>query len=106
MTRLTLFGNTLALDPNAFGDANEMTTLPDIPDADDWTQRLKETPYDPREAIRQEHESWLAELEGLAVEAIATGDWTPVCQHLNGIMAWQDGKLARCPKSQKPALTN
>ena len=45
---------------------------------DDWTQRLKETPPDPLEYIRQVHESWLAELEGLAVEAIATNDWSQV----------------------------
>lgn len=37
----------------------------------DATQRLKENPPDPLEDIRQEHESWLAELEGLAVQAIA-----------------------------------
>jgi len=74
------------------------------PDLDDWCQRLKETPYDPLEDIRQEHESWLAELEGLAVKAIASGNWTPVLEHLNEIMAWQDRKLPRCPKSQKPAL--
>jgi hypothetical protein len=53
-----------------------------IPDLDDWTQRLKETPYDPLEDIRQEHESWLAELEGLAVEALASGIWEPVYSHI------------------------
>lgn len=53
-----------------------------IPNLDDWTQRLKETPYDPREDIRQEHESWLAELEGLAVEAIAKGNWEPIYNHI------------------------
>ena len=53
-----------------------------IPDLDDWTQRLKETPYDPLEDIRQEHETWLAELEGLAVEALASGDWNNFYQHL------------------------
>lgn len=57
------------------------------------------------EAIRQEHETWLAELEGLAVQAIATGDWTPVLEHLNEIMAWQDAKLHEAQRS-KPALTN
>lgn len=70
------------------------------PDLDDWCQRLKETPYDPLEDVRQEHETWLAELEGLAVEAIVIGDWTPVLEHLNEIMAWQDGKLPRCPKAK------
>jgi hypothetical protein len=34
------------------------------------------------EAIRQEHESWLAELEGLAVEAIASNNWDAFYQHL------------------------
>ncbi len=45
---------------------------------DDWTQRLKENPPDPLEYIRQVHESWLTELEGLAVKAIATNDWSQV----------------------------
>jgi hypothetical protein len=52
------------------------------------------------EAIRQEHESFLTQLEALAVQAIATNDWTPVLEHLNEIMAWQDGKLPRCPKAK------
>jgi hypothetical protein len=34
------------------------------------------------EAIRQEHESWLGELEGLAVEAIATNNWDAFYAHL------------------------
>jgi hypothetical protein len=46
------------------------------------TQRLKEDPPDPLEYIRQVHESWLAELEGLAVEAIATNDWTTFYAHV------------------------
>ena len=74
-----------------------------IPDLDDWTQRLKETPYDPLEEVRQEHETWLAELEGLAVEAIADGNWTPVLEHLNEIMAWQDGKLHEAQKQKASA---
>jgi len=52
------------------------------PNTEDWTQRLKENPPDPLEDIRQEHESWLAELEGLAVEAIATNDWTTFYAHV------------------------
>lgn len=52
------------------------------PTLDDWTQRLKENPPDPLEEIRQEHETWLAELEGLAVEAIATNDWTAFYAHV------------------------
>jgi len=74
-----------------------------IPDLDGWTQRLKENPPDPLEDIRQEHESWLAELEGLAVEAIASGNWSPVLEHLNEIMAWQDGKLHEAQKSKASA---
>ena len=54
-----------------------------IPDLDDWTQRLKENPPDPLEEIRQEHEGFLSELEGLAVMAIATGDWSPVRDLIN-----------------------
>jgi hypothetical protein len=34
------------------------------------------------EAIRQEHESWLAELEGLAVEAIASNNWDAFYAHV------------------------
>jgi len=37
---------------------------------------------DPLEYIRQVHESWLTELEGLAVEAIATNDWTTFYAHV------------------------
>jgi hypothetical protein len=52
------------------------------------------------EAIRQEHEAFLTQLEALSVQAIATNDWTPVLDHLNEIMTWQDGKLPRCPKAK------
>jgi hypothetical protein len=34
------------------------------------------------EAIRQEHESWLNELEGLAVRAIVTNNWDAFYAHL------------------------
>jgi hypothetical protein len=34
------------------------------------------------EAIRQEHESWLAELEGLAVQAIASNNWNAFYSHV------------------------
>jgi hypothetical protein len=34
------------------------------------------------EAIRQEHETWLNELEGLAVEAIACNDWDAFYAHV------------------------
>jgi hypothetical protein len=36
-----------------------------------------------KEAIRQEHESWLTELEALAVQAIASRDWSPVIDFIN-----------------------
>ena len=42
------------------------------------------------EAVRQEHESWLAELEGLAVEAIATNDWTAFYAHVVDFQNEQD----------------
>jgi len=34
------------------------------------------------EAIRQEHETWLAELEGLAVQAIASNNWDAFYAHV------------------------
>jgi len=34
------------------------------------------------EFIRQIHETWLNELEGIAVEAIASNDWTALYTHL------------------------
>jgi hypothetical protein len=41
---------------------------------------MNETPD--LEAVRQEHESWLAELEGLAVEAIASYNWDAFYAHV------------------------
>jgi hypothetical protein len=32
--------------------------------------------------ISQQHEAWLNELEGLAIEAIATNDWTAFYTHV------------------------
>jgi hypothetical protein len=55
------------------------------------------------EAIRQEHQAFLTQLEALAVQAIATNDWTPVLEHLNEIMAWQDGKLHEAQKQKANA---
>ncbi len=49
--------------------------------------------------IRQIHESWLAELEGLAVEAIASANWSPVLEHLNEMRAWQDSQLSEAQKA-------
>lgn len=57
--------------------------------ADDWTQRLKENPPEPEltpeqmEAIRQEHEAFLTQLEALAVNAIAKGYWDDVYDFIN-----------------------
>jgi hypothetical protein len=63
-------------------------------------QQLHENPLDPLEEIRQEHESWLGQLEGLAVEAIAFGDWTPVLEHISEVMTWQDAKLHEAQKQK------
>jgi hypothetical protein len=49
---------------------------------DDWCQRCKETPYDPLAEIRAEHETFLTELESLAVFAIATNDWEAFYAHV------------------------
>jgi hypothetical protein len=35
------------------------------------------------EAIRQEHEPFLSKLEALAVQALFTGDWSEVYDHIN-----------------------
>jgi hypothetical protein len=53
-----------------------------VPDLDDATQRVKENPPDSLDYLRQVHEEWLNELEGLAIEAIASGDWTAVYFHI------------------------
>jgi hypothetical protein len=37
---------------------------------------------EPLEAIRQEHEGFLTQLEALAVEAIASSDWSEVYDHI------------------------
>ena len=42
----------------------------------------KSKPDEHLEAIRQEHESFLTQLEALAVIAIATNDWDAFYQHL------------------------
>jgi len=49
---------------------------------EDDPQRLKEIPSDSLEEIRQQYESFLTELEALAVEAIATNDWNDFYRHL------------------------
>lgn len=57
---------------------NELTTA----DQDDWCQRLAE--------IRQLHESFLNDLEGLAVEAIASNDWNAFYAHLIDFQSQHD----------------
>jgi hypothetical protein len=57
---------------------------------DDWTQRLKENPPDPLEYIRQVHEEWLTELEGLAVEAITSNNWDAFYAHVVGFQNEHD----------------
>lgn len=64
------------------GITGECLTTDDV-DPDNWCQRLKETPYDPQEDIRQEHEPFLTQLEALAVNALASGDWDAVYDFLN-----------------------
>ncbi len=54
----------------------------DLTIADDCTQRLKESPLDPLEEIRQEYEGFLTELEALAVQALATNNWDAFYAHL------------------------
>jgi hypothetical protein len=75
-----------------------------ILDLGDAPQHLKEIPSDSLEEIRQQHESFLAELEALAVQAIASANWTPVLEHLNEIMAWQDSQLHESQKASTKSL--
>jgi hypothetical protein len=56
------------------------------------------------EFVRQIHESWLTELEGLAVKAIASTNWSPVLDHLNEMMAWQDSQLHEAQKASGDEL--
>lgn len=69
------------------GVTGECLTTDDV-DPEDGTQRLKENPPEPElspeqmEAIRQEHEGFLTQLEALAVNAIAKGYWDEVYDHI------------------------
>lgn len=71
------------------GECLTTEDLPEIPDADDSTQRLKENPQElgllPEEieSIRQQHEGFLTQLEALAVLAIAKGYWDEVYDFIN-----------------------
>jgi hypothetical protein len=66
------------------GITGDCLTTEDEATQDDWCQRLKENPPEPElppeeiEAIRQQHEAFLTQLEGLAVKAIAKGYWDEV----------------------------
>ncbi|HEY9709388.1 MAG TPA: hypothetical protein V6D48_14385, partial [Oculatellaceae cyanobacterium] len=51
--------------------------------------------YDPLEEIRQQHEAFLNDLEGLAVEALASGDWSEVYAHIATI-AGSKTNLSEC----------
>jgi hypothetical protein len=42
------------------------------------------------DAIRQEHESFLSELEALAIQAIASGDWSRVRDLINDFKDYRD----------------
>jgi hypothetical protein len=44
----------------------------------------------PLEDIRQEHEGFLSQLEGLAVEAIASNDWTIFYAHVTSFQNDRD----------------
>lgn len=53
-----------------------MTTLPELPDLPDADVTVN---HDANlDAIRQEHEAFLTDLEAAAVKALATGDWNDV----------------------------
>lgn len=54
--------------------------------------------------IVQQHEAWLSELEGRSIEAIATNNWSPVFEHLNEIMAWQDAQAHEAQKANTDSL--
>lgn len=69
-------------------------------DQDDWCQRFKENPADLQDAIRQEHEGFLAELEALAVEALVTGNWDEVFTHINQVRSAKVD-LSNCFQSQE-----
>ncbi len=71
------------------GITGDCLTTEDEATQDDWAQRLKETPSEPEllpeqmEAIRQQHEGFLSDLEALAVKAIAKGYWDDVYDHIS-----------------------
>jgi hypothetical protein len=56
------------------------------------------TRHDELEAIRQEHESFLSELEALAIKAIASGDWSRVRDLINDFLDYRDEKAGLEPE--------
>lgn len=52
------------------------------------------------EFIRQQHEAWLNDLEGYAVQALASGDWSEVYAHLAAI-ALRKTNLCECFDSKE-----
>jgi hypothetical protein len=46
--------------------------------------------HEQAQEIAQQHESFLTELEGLAIASIASGDWTQFEQFVNDFRACQD----------------
>ena len=54
--------------------------------------------HDELEAIRQEHESFLSELEALAIKAIASGDWSRVRDLINDFKDYRDEKAGLEPE--------
>lgn len=50
-----------------------MNSLPEIPDID--AEFSESNPDAHLDAIRQEHEAFLTDLEAAAVKALASGDW-------------------------------
>lgn len=66
---------------------------------------------DSLEAVRQEHEGFLSELEGLAVHAIASGDWSQVRDLINDFKDYQQnddclsaehGDESKAPTDHRP----
>ena len=52
------------------------------------------------EFIRQQHEPFLNDLEALAVQALASGDWTEVYAHINQVITAKF-TLGDCFESQE-----
>jgi hypothetical protein len=73
--------------------------------AADYQEKLNMTHDEKLEYLKQLHEPWLGQLEGLAIQAIASANWTPVLEHLNEIMTWQDSQLHEAQKASTKSLS-